>query len=85
MASAGKAPGNGVQDQAPPVIVAGVSPEVDSEQFPAGQTAGQEVVVATGVLGEEEQFMETAKEALEDGAHEQAPSRAIVAGVPARG
>src|SRR5208337_3463147 len=82
MASAGKTLGDGVHDQAPSqVIVAGVSPEVDSGQFPIERTVAEEVVAAAGILGEGEQIMASAREAPGDGVRDQAPSRAIVAEV----
>ena len=72
---------NGVHEQAPSrAIVAGVQPEVDAGQLPFEATA-EEKASAAGISGEGEQILVSAKEALENGVHEQAPSRAIVAGV----
>ena len=53
MASAGEAQGDGVRDRAPSrVIIAGVSPEVDSGRFPIKRTVGEEVAVAANILGD---------------------------------
>src|SRR5271157_5446004 len=57
MASAGEAQGDGdgdgVRDRVPSrVIIAGVSPEVDSGRFPIKRTVGEELVVAADILGD---------------------------------
>ena len=55
MASAGEAQGDGdgVRDRAPSrVIIAGVSPEVDSGRFPIKRTVGEELVVAADIFGD---------------------------------
>ena len=65
---AGEAPGDGVHDQAPSrVIIAAVSPEVDSGQSPIKRTVGEKPGVAATILGEVEQIAETAREAPGDG------------------
>ncbi|MGA7499995.1 MAG: alpha-1,4-glucan--maltose-1-phosphate maltosyltransferase [Isosphaeraceae bacterium] len=55
MASAAEAQGDGdgVRDRAPSrVIIAGVSPEVDSGRFPIKRTVGEELVVAADIFGD---------------------------------
>ena len=80
MASAGKTRGKEVHEQAPSrVVVAGVSPEVDSAQFPIERTAEEKAAVAAGVLDEGEQILEPAIEARGTGAPDQAPSLVVVA------
>ena len=82
MASAGKTRGKEVHEQAPSrVIIAGVSPEVDSGQFPIERTEEEKAVAAAGILDEGEQIMEPAREAPGYGVHDQAPSRVVVAEV----
>ena len=82
MASAKEAPEDKVHDRAPSrVIIAEVSPEVDSGQPPIKRTAKDELGVAAGILGEEEQVTEPPGEAPEDEVHDRAPSRAITAEV----
>ncbi len=80
MASAGKTRAEEAREQAPSrVIIAGVSPEVDSGQFPIERT--EKAVAAAGILDEGEQIIEPAIEAPGAGVHDQAPSRAVVAEV----
>jgi len=53
MASAGEALEDGVRDRAPSrVIIAGVSPEVDSGRFPIKRTVGEVLVVAADIFGD---------------------------------
>ena len=82
MASAGKTRGKEVHEQAPSrVIIAEVSPEVDSGQFPIERTEEEKAVAAAGILDEGEQIMEPAIEVPGAGVHDQAPSRVVVAEV----
>ena len=82
MASAKEAPEDKVHDLAPSrVIIAAVSPEVDGGQSPIKRTVGEKPGVAATILGEGEQTVEPAGEALGDGVHDQAPSRVIIAAV----
>ena len=71
MASAKEALEDKVHDRAPSrVITAEVSPEVDSGQLPIKRTAKDELGVAAGILGEEEQVTESAGEVPEDKVHQ---------------
>ncbi|MGA8772276.1 MAG: alpha-1,4-glucan--maltose-1-phosphate maltosyltransferase, partial [Rhodomicrobium sp.] len=78
----GEALGDGVRDEVLSCpIVPGFSPQVDSGQFPTRGTAGGELGVAAGMLGEAEEIMEPAGEAPAEGVQDRAPSRVIIAGV----
>jgi starch synthase (maltosyl-transferring) len=80
MASAKEAPEDKVHDRAPSrAITAEAPPEVDSGQPPIKRTAKDELRVAAGIPGEEEQVTESAGEAPEDKVHDRAPSRVIIA------
>ena len=71
-----------VHDQAPSrVVVAEVSPEVDSGQVLIERTEEEKAAAAAGILDEGEPIMEPAIEAPEAGVHDQAPSRVVVAEV----
>jgi len=81
MASEGKTRAEEVHEQAPSrVIIAGVSPEVDSGQLAIAPPVVVEEAPAC-ILNEVEGITEPAREAPGAGVHDQAPSRVAVAEV----